>query len=314
MAVKASEWIWVNGEMVPWADAKVHVLTHALHYGSSVFEGIRCYSQPDGAAVFRLRDHIVRLFDSARIYRMEIPYSIEEIMEACLETVRINHLDSCYIRPIVFRGFGSMGVNPIPCPVEVMIATWEWGAYLGDEALQEGVDVQVSTWSRMAPNTLPAMAKAGANYANAQLVKMEALGNGFAEGIVLDVDGFVCEGSGENIFLVRQGKIFTPPLGASILSGITRASVIHLLRGMGHEVEQTKVPREALYLADELFFTGTAAEITPIRSVDRIQVGGGKPGPVTCKIQEKFLSMLRGETEDPLGWRHPVRSGSSRPA
>jgi branched-chain amino acid aminotransferase len=306
MALQESKYIWVDGAMIPWAEAKIHVLSHAMHYGSSVFEGIRCYSQPSGSAVFRLREHIGRLFDSARIYRMEIPFSIDEIVEACLETVRQNNLDSCYIRPLVFRGFGTMGVNPLPCPVQVIIASWEWGAYLGEEALNSGVDVQVSSWSRMAPNTIPAMAKAGANYANAQLVKMEALGNGFAEGIVLDVDGFVCEGSGENIFLVRQNKIFTPPLGASILSGITRATVIHLLREMGHDVEQTRVPREALYLAEELFFSGTAAEITPIRSVDRIQVGTGKPGPVTKKVQQAYLAVIKGEAEDPHGWRHPV--------
>lgn len=306
MALQPSRSIWFNGRLVPWDEARVHVLSHVIHYGSSVFEGIRCYSRPGGPAVFRLEDHIRRLFDSARIYRMEIPWAREEVVQACLETVRANGLDCCYIRPVVYRGFGSMGVNPLPCPVELVIAAWEWGAYLGDEALQNGVDVQVSTWARMAPNTIPAMAKAGANYANAQLVKMEALANGFAEGIVLDVDGFVCEGSGENIFLVREDKIFTPPLGASILSGITRASVIAMLREMGLDVAQTKIPREGLYLADELFFTGTAAEITPIRSVDRITVGSGKPGPITKKIQKAYLSLLNGETTDSRGWLHPV--------
>ena len=306
MALQPSQSIWFNGKLIPWDEARIHVLSHVIHYGSSVFEGIRCYEQPSGSAVFRLEDHIRRLFDSARIYRMEIPWTREEVVEASLETVRANGLRSCYIRPLVYRGYGSMGVNPLPCPVDMVIAAWEWGAYLGDEALQNGVDVQVSTWARMAPNTIPAMAKAGANYANAQLVKMEALGNGFAEGIVLDVDGFVCEGSGENIFLVREGKLFTPPLGASILSGITRASVISLLREMGLEVAQTKIPREALYLADELFFTGTAAEITPIRSVDRITVGSGQPGPITKKVQKKYLSILKGETRDSHGWLHPV--------
>lgn len=306
MALQPSKSIWFNGKLIPWDEARVHVLSHVIHYGSSVFEGIRCYEQPVGSAVFRLEDHIRRLFDSARIYRMEIPWSRDEVVEACVETVRANGLSSCYIRPVVYRGFGSMGVNPLPCPVELVIAAWEWGAYLGDDALENGVDVQVSTWARMAPNTIPAMAKAGANYANAQLVKMEALANGFAEGVVLDVDGFVCEGSGENIFLVREGKIFTPPLGASILSGITRASVIALLRDMGLEVAQTKVPREALYLADELFFTGTAAEITPIRSVDRLTVGPGKPGPITKKIQKAYLSLLKGESGDTRGWLHPV--------
>ncbi len=306
MALQPSKSIWFNGKLIPWDEARVHVLSHVIHYGSSVFEGIRCYEQPVGSAAFRLEDHIRRLFDSARIYRMEIPWSRDEVVEACVETVRANGLSSCYIRPVVYRGFGSMGVNPLPCPVELVIAAWEWGAYLGDEALDNGVDVQVSTWARMAPNTIPAMAKAGANYANAQLVKMEALSNGFAEGVVLDVDGFVCEGSGENIFLVREGKVFTPPLGASILSGITRASVIALLRDMGLEVAQTKVPREALYLADELFFTGTAAEITPIRSVDRLTVGPGKPGPITKKIQKAYLSVLKGESGDTRGWLHPV--------
>ncbi|MBD3867623.1 MAG: branched-chain amino acid transaminase [Acidobacteria bacterium] len=306
VALQPSKSIWFNGKLIPWDEARVHVLSHVIHYGSSVFEGIRCYEQPVGSAAFRLEDHIRRLFDSARIYRMEIPWSRDEVVEACVETVRANGLSSCYIRPVVYRGFGSMGVNPLPCPVELVIAAWEWGAYLGDEALDNGVDVQVSTWARMAPNTIPAMAKAGANYANAQLVKMEALSNGFAEGVVLDVDGFVCEGSGENIFLVREGKVFTPPLGASILSGITRASVIALLRDMGLEVAQTKVPREALYLADELFFTGTAAEITPIRSVDRLTVGPGKPGPITKKIQKAYLSVLKGESGDTRGWLHPV--------
>jgi len=306
VALQPSKSIWFNGRLIPWDEARIHVLSHVVHYGSSVFEGIRCYEQPSGSAVFRLKDHVRRLFDSARIYRMELRWTPEQMVEACLETVRANRLNSCYIRPVVYRGFGSMGVNPLPCPVEAVIAAWEWGAYLGDEALQNGVDVQVASWSRMAPNTIPAMAKAGANYANAQLVKMEAIANGFAEGIVLDVDGFVCEGSGENIFLVREGKIFTPPLGASILSGITRASVITMLREMGLDVAQTKVPREALYLADELFFTGTAAEITPIRSVDRLTVGSGQPGSITKKIQKAYLSLLKGEKEDIHGWLHPV--------
>ncbi len=306
MSFKPGRFIWMNGKLIPWDEARVHVLSHVIHYGSSIFEGIRCYATRKGPAVFRLGDHVRRLFDSSRVYRFEIPYTREQLERACLDAVLANELDACYIRPVVFRGYGSVGVNPLKSPVDIAIAAWEWGAYLGEEALRDGVDVQVSSWARLAPNTLPAMAKAGANYANSQLVKMEAVLNGFAEGLVLDVDGFVSEGSGENVFLVRSGKLYTPPLGASILPGITRASVITLARQMGLEVEQTRVPREALYLADELFFTGTAAEITPIRSVDRIQVGEGRPGPITGRIQTALMSILSGEAEDRYGWLHPV--------
>lgn len=307
MSFTPSKRIWMNGEFVAWDDARIHVLSHVVHYGSSVFEGIRCYETPAGPAVFRLREHVRRLFDSARIYRMEIPYSEDEILQACCDAVLENDLNECYIRPVVYRGFGSMGVNPKPCPVEVTIAAWEWGAYLGEDAVQNGVDVQVSSWNRMAPNTFPALAKAGANYANSQLIKMEALANGYVEGIALDVDGFVSEGSGENLFVVRDGRIVTPSLESSILSGITRDSVVTILRADGKDVIKGRVPRELLYLADELFFCGTAAEITPIRSVDRIPVGTGKPGPVTRGVQETLTAILRGQAEDPHGWRHPVR-------
>ena len=306
MAFTPSKLIWMNGKLMPWDEARIHVLSHVVHYGSSVFEGIRCYDTRRGPAVFRLREHVRRLFDSAKIYRMPIPYSVDQLVAACLETVKANGFRACYIRPVAFRGYGDVGLNPQGCPVDVAIAVWGWGAYLGSEALERGVDVQVSSWTRLAPNTLPAMAKAGANYANSQLIKMEALANGFAEGIALDTQGYVSEGSGENLFLVRDGKIATPPLGASILPGITRASVIVLAREMALEVVEERVPREALYLADELFFTGTAVEITPVRSVDRIEVGPGRPGPVTKRIDAAFRSILSGEADDRHGWLEPV--------
>ncbi len=306
MAFTPSKLIWMNGKLMPWDEARIHVLSHVVHYGSSVFEGIRCYDTKRGPAVFRLREHVRRLFDSAKIYRMPIPYSVDQIVAACLETVKANGFRACYIRPVAFRGYGDVGLNPQGCPVDVAIAVWGWGAYLGAEALERGVDVQVSSWTRLAPNTLPAMAKAGANYANSQLIKMEALANGFAEGIALDTQGYVSEGSGENLFLVRDGKIATPPLGASVLPGITRASVIVLAREMALEVVEDRVPREALYLADELFFTGTAVEITPVRSVDRIEVGPGRPGPVTKRIEAAFRAILSGEADDRHGWLEPV--------
>jgi branched-chain amino acid aminotransferase len=306
MSFKPSKLIWMNGKLVPWDEARIHVLSHVVHYGSSVFEGIRCYDTKRGPAVFRLRDHVKRLFDSARIYRMPIRHSVDETVAACLETVRANGFRACYIRPVAFRGYGDVGVNPHGCPVELVIAAWEWGAYLGAEAIERGVDVQVSSWTRLAPNTLPAMAKAGANYANSQLIKMEALANGYAEGIALDIQGYVSEGSGENLFLAREGRLVTPPLGASILPGITRSSVILLAREQGIEVVEQRIPREALYVADELFLTGTAAEITPVRSVDRIEVGTGRPGPLTHRLDAAFRSILSGEVEDRHGWLEPL--------
>ena len=293
--------IWFNGKLIPFGEAKVHVLTHALHYGSSVFEGIRCYETERGSAVFRLREHMRRLMDSAKIYRMEIPYSLDDLQEAALETIRESGLKACYIRPLVFRGMGPMGVNPLKNPVETVLAVWEWGAYLGSEALTQGVDVHVASWNRMAPNTFPALAKAGGNYLNASLVKMDAVLNGYTEGIMLTHDGFVAEGSGENLFLVRDGKIYTAPIGLSILPGITRDAVITLARDRGYEIVESRMPREGLYLADEIFFTGTAAELTPIRSVDKHTIGSGRRGPVTEELQNAFFDVVK-RGRDPHGW------------
>src|SRR5229473_1962575 len=277
-----TEKIWHNGRFIDWDDARIHVLSHVVSYGSSVFEGIRCYATTSGPAIFRLREHVRRMLDSAKIYRMEnLGYTAAQLEEAMRELVRVNKLRSCYIRPIVLRAYGEMGVNPLKNPLDVYVACWEWGKYLGDDALAEGVDVCVSSWNRIAPNTLPALAKAGANYMNSQLIKMEAILNGYSEGIGLDVAGYVSEGSGENIFVVRDGKILTPPLGASVLPGISRDTIMRLAKDLGIPVEQQQIPREMLYIADELFFSGTAAEVTPIRSVDRITVGKGKRGPVT---------------------------------
>ena len=301
--------IWHNGRFIPWADATIHVLSHVVSYGSSVFEGIRCYSTPAGPAIFRLRDHVRRMVDSAKIYRMEnLGYSAEQLGDAMLELVRVNNMDACYIRPIAIRGYGDIGVNPLQNPIDVYMACWSWGKYLGEDALAEGVDVCVSSWNRFAPNTLPALAKAGANYMNSQLIKMEALANGYSEGIALDTAGFVSEGSGENIFVVRDGKIHTPPLGASVLPGITRDSVLALARDLGIPVVETIIPRELLYIADEVFFSGTAAEITPIRSVDKIKIGSGRRGPVTEKLQKEFFGVINGSREDRYGWLTPVHA------
>ena len=298
--------IWSNGENVPWDEAKIHVLSHVVHYGSSVFEGIRCYDTKRGPAVFRLEDHIKRLYDSAKIYRMEIPYSQQEFMDAVLATIRANDLKSCYIRPIVFRGYGSLGVDPMPCPVDSVIAVWEWGEYLGADALEKGVSVGTSSWNRMAPNTIPALAKAGGNYLNSQLVRIEANQNGFDEGIVLGVDGLVSEGSGENIFVIKNEQIYTPASHYGILPGITRHSAITLARDLGMRVEQRGIPREFLYIADEVFFSGTAAEISPITKIDHLQIGNGNRGPITEKIQKLFFDVVTGEVEDPHGWLTPV--------
>lgn len=301
-----TEKIWHNGRFIAWEEARIHVLSHVVSYGTSVFEGIRCYETPSGPAIFRLREHIRRMLDSAKIYRMEIPYSLEELTEAMVELVRVNKMRSCYIRPIALRGYGEMGVYSRKNPVEVFVACWEWGKYLGEEALAQGVDVCVSSWNRMAPNTLPALAKAGANYMNSQLIKMEAVANGYAEGIALDVSGYVSEGSGENIYVVRDGKIYTPPLGASILPGITRATVIQLAEDLGIPLIETLVPREMLYIADEVFFSGTAAEITPIRSIDKIVIGQGRRGPIAGKLQREFFAIIEGQKPDRYGWLTPV--------
>ncbi len=302
MAWDESGKIWFNGELVNWKEAKIHALSHVVHYGSSVFEGIRCYNNKNGSAVFRLEEHVERLFDSGRIYRMEIPFTQEEICEAVLETIKTNKLKECYIRPVVFRGYGELGVNPLKNPLEVVIAVWEWGSYLGQEALELGVDVGVSTWRRMAPGTLPNMAKAGANYMNSQLVKMEALENGYDEGVMLDYHGMISEGSGENIFIIKDNVIYTPSMSSSLLKGITRDSVIQLAMKNDIEVRVEQLPREMLYMADEIFFTGTAAEVTPVRSVDRITIGSGKRGPITEKLQKSFFEILEGKVKDDFDW------------
>ncbi|MBT7862008.1 MAG: branched-chain amino acid transaminase, partial [Gemmatimonadetes bacterium] len=282
-----SKKIWFNGELVPWDEAQIHVLSHVVHYGSSVFEGIRCYHTDKGPAVFRLQEHTNRLFDSAKIYRMEIPYTREQVNEAILDTIRANSLDACYIRPVVFRGYGSLGVDPTTCPIDTVIAVWEWGQYLGAEALEQGVRVCTSSWNRVAPNTVPFLAKAGGNYLNSQLVRMEANMNGFDEGIVLDSSGLVSEGSGENLFVIRDGTIYTPASHHSILPGITRHAAITLAKDLGYVVEERGIPREFLYISDEVFFTGTAAEVTPIQSIDHIQIGDGRRGPITEQIQRR---------------------------
>ncbi|MFP4228677.1 MAG: branched-chain amino acid transaminase [Salinivenus sp.] len=293
--------IWFNGEFVPHDEAQIHVLSHVIHYGSSVFEGIRCYETDEGSAVFRLEEHMQRLLDSAKVHRMEVPYSLDELNNAVVDTIERSGLAECYIRPVAFRGKGPMGVNPLQNEVETFIAVWEWGQYLGEEALKQGVDVEVASWNRMAPNTFPAMAKAGGNYLNASLVKMQAVKNGKVEGIMLSTDGYVAEGSGENLFVVKDGTLYTAPVGLSILPGITRDAIITLAEERGYEVEEKKIPREALYTADELFFTGTAAEITPIRSVDEYTIGEGKRGPVAKELQDAFFEIVR-EGKDPYDW------------
>jgi branched-chain amino acid aminotransferase len=304
--LKPTEKIWHNGRFIAWDDAKIHVLSHVTSYGSSVFEGVRCYDTPAGPAIFRVREHLRRLFDSAKIYRIEVKQTIDQLADAMVELVKVNHLQSCYFRPIVLRGYGDIGVLPGNNPTEVYIACWEWGKYLGEEALAKGVDVCVSSWTRIAPNTLPALAKAGANYMNSQLIRMEAQYNGYAEGIALDSSGYVSEGSGENIFVVRDGKILTPPLGASVLPGITRDTVMQLAESLKIPLVETLVPREMLYIADEVFFSGTAAEITPIRSVDRIVVGKGARGPITEKLQKAFFDIVNGKAPDSHGWLLPA--------
>lgn len=308
--IKAQK-IWRNGELIEWDDARIHVMAHVLHYGSSVFEGIRCYKTERGSEVFRLPEHIARLYHSARIYRMEIPYSREEFQEAALGTIRANRFQHCYIRPLVFRGIGGIGVNPLSNPVESYIITWEWGKYLGDEALEQGVDVCVSSWNRPAANTLPTMAKSGGNYLSSALVKMEAVKNGFTEGIALDPNGYISEGSGENVFVIRNGKIYTTPIASAILPGITRDSVITLARELGYTVIEEMLPREILYICDELFMTGTAAEITPVRSVDHIVVGDGKRGPVTAHLQRTFFDYVEGRVDDRHNWMTPAYKEAS---
>ena len=300
--------IWMNGSFVNWNDAKIHIASHVVHYGSAVFEGARCYDTRQGPACFRLDAHVRRLLDSAKMYRMEVPYSSEQLTEAVLETIRTNAMRACYIRPLVYRGYDSLGVHPGACPIDVAIMVWEWGAYFTKEAIEEGLDVKISTWARNAPNTTPAMAKSVANYANAQLIKMEAVADGYAEGIALDTSGNVSEGSGQNVFIVRDGVIYTPPISSSVLWGITRDSVITIAKELGFEVREQVLPRETLYLADEVFFVGTAVEVTPIRSVDRLKVGRGRRGPITESVQQRFFQIVRGDAPDIHGWLQPVHA------
>ncbi len=306
MGMKKATTIWMNGRWVPWEDAKIHVLSHVAHYASSVFEGIRAYRTANGAAIFRLDEHLERLMFSARVYRMESPFTREQIRAACLEAVARNELGDCYLRPLIYRGYENLGVNPYGCPVDVCVAAFPWGGYLGEDALTRGVAVKVSSWTRIAPNTLPAMAKASANYMNSQLMKMEALVDGYAEALALDASGFVSEGSGQNVFAVIRGELVTPPLASSVLAGITRDTVITLARDLGLAVREEVMPREILYAAEELFYSGTAVEISPIASVDRIPVGNGERGPVTKRLQDAFFATVRGETPDRRGWLTPV--------
>jgi branched-chain amino acid aminotransferase len=314
MAFPGTGKIWMNGSLVDWADARIHIASHVVHYGSGIFEGARCYDTPLGSACFRLDAHMRRLYDSARIYRMEPRQDVAAATAAVLETIRANEFKACYIRPLVYRGYHALGVNPFPCPVDTAILTWEWGAYLGQDALEKGVDVRISSWARSAPNTFPTLAKTSANYANSQLIKMEAIVEGYSEGIALDTFGYLSEGSGQNLFVVRDNLLYTPPLTASILPGITRDSVITLARELGLRVREEMLPRELLYIADEAFFAGTAVEITPIRSVDKINVGTGRRGPVTESIQKAFFDIIAGRAPDRHGWLTYVYPGEPRKA
>ena len=316
MPIPATQFIWFNGKLVPWERATVHVMSHALHYGSSVFEGIRAYETPGGVAIFRLREHTRRLLDSAKIYRITLPFSVEQLNDACRQVLAANGLThGAYIRPIALRGYGELGVAPKnEPPTVVAVAAWEWGKYLGHESEAQGVDVCVSSWHRVAPNTLPALAKAGGNYLSSQLIGAEARRLGFDEGIGLAPDGTLSEGSGENLFVVKDGVLLTPALAHSVLGGITRDTVMRLARERGLEVRECAIPRELLYIADEAFFTGTAVEITPIRSVDRLAVGLGRRGPITESLQKAFFGLFSGETADKWGWLDHVNMHEKAPA
>jgi branched-chain amino acid aminotransferase len=306
--ITETDWIWRDGEFIRWRDATVHVLSHSTQFGSSVFEGIRCYSTPRGPAIFRLEDHLQRMLDSCKIYRMEVKHSLDELVAACCELVDRNGIDSCYLRPMVLRGYGASGMVPFDSPVEVYLPCWPWGAYLGEGALENGVDACVTSWQRVAPNTIPAMAKVAGNYLGSQLVKMEALRNGYAEGIALNVDGMISEGSGQNVFIVKNGAVCTPTINGTLLHGVTRFSILTLARDMGLPVVEQEMPREMLYTADEVFLTGTASEVTPVRSVDKITIGSGRRGPVTTQIQQRFLDLVKGAADDPYGWLTYVRA------
>jgi len=310
MPIQTTANIWHNGTLIPWEKAQIHVLSHVVHYGSSVFEGIRCYSQPQASAIFRLPEHMQRLLDSAKIYRMGLPYSLDQLCTAVVDLVEANEVAPCYIRPIALRGYGEIGVNPKGSPIDVYIANFPWGKYVpGDE----GADVCISSWNRAAPNTLPSLAKAGGGYLNSQLIRMEAEANGYVEGIALDVNGYLSEGSGENLFVVRNGVLYTTPLTNSVLSGITRDSVLTLARNLGIPVVEQAMPRELLYIADEAFFTGTAAEVTPIRSVDRILVADGETGPITKQLADEFFGIANGLRPDRFGWLTPVKVNAEQP-
>ena len=294
--------IWMDGNMVDWKDAKIHALSHVVHYGTSVFEGIRAYDNKKGTCIFRLNEHVKRLFNSAKVYKIDIPYTQEEIAQAIRDTVKINELASCYIRPVVFRGYGQLGVNPLSCPVNIVIAAWEWGSYLGEEGMAKGVDVGVSSWRKPAPDTFPTLAKCGANYMNSQLAKLEAIDHGYEEAIMLDYEGHVSEGSGENIFIIEDGVLYTPSMDSSNLKGITRESIKQLANDLGYEVVEERISRERLYFADEVFFSGTAAEVTPIRSIDHKIIGAGKRGPISEELQKTFFDIVEGKKEDKFGW------------
>ena len=315
MAIQATEKIWHNGKLIPWNDAQIHVMSHVINYGSSVFEGIRCYSHADGPAIFRLREHMQRLLDSAKIYRIEPDCSLDQLCQAACDLVGANGVWPCYLRPIIMRGYGEAGVNPFNSPTEIYMVNYPWGKYLGKGDVSEGVDVCVSSWSRIAPNTMPAMSKAGANYMNSQLIKMEAIVNGYVEGIALDVNGYVSEASGANIFVVRKGKLLTPPLGNSVLPGITRDAIITLAQDIGIELIEQMIPREMLYISDEVFFCGTASEITPIKSIDKININHQKTGPVTLALQREFFGIVQGKEKDRHNWftRVPVKNHAKQP-
>ena len=308
MAFPGTGKIWMNGSLVDWNEARIHVASHVVHYGSGVFEGARCYETANGPACFRLDAHMRRLLDSARIYRMAPEYDQQTLTQAVIDLIKVNGFKACYIRPLIYRGYNQLGVDPASCPVDVAIMLWEWGAYFSKDAIEVGLDVKVSTWARIAPNTMPGLAKSVANYANSQLIKMEAVAEGYAEGIALDTQGNLSEGSGQNIFVIRDGVIHTPPVGSSILAGITRDSVITIARDLGYDVREQVLPREVLYIADEVFFVGTAVEVTPIKSVDRITIGSGRRGPITERIQQRFFQIVQGAVPDPYGWLQYVHA------
>jgi branched-chain amino acid aminotransferase len=310
--MQTCEYIWMNGKLVKWNDARIHVLSHVVHYGSSVFEGMRAYQSDQGPILFRLREHSARLLNSAKIYRMAVDYTVEQIDQAIIDLIDVNKLEACYVRPVIFRGYGALKVDPVDCPVDFAIAVWPWGKYLGDDAIEKGVRVCVSSWRRLAPDTMPAMAKAGGNYMGSQLIKLEARRLGYDEGIGLDYHGCVSEGSAENIFLVKDGVLITPPFSSSVLPGITRNTVMSIAHDLGIEVKEQGIPREFLYIADEVFFTGSAAEISPVAEIDDLPVGAGKRGPMTRKLQEAFFDVVQGKTADKHGWLTYVRKKASK--